>query len=215
MPPRTLILAATDLEQRLLEELGGFPSALAAIACCGFGPIAAAARTAGLLTARTPQRVLLVGIAGSLAPDRAPVGDALAFGRVLLEGVGVGEGPDSLSPSALGFVQWDDPELGPVYDDLPLASPGPDLLTVCSASATPAQAAVRRGRFPEARAEDMEGFGVALACRMSAIPLVVVRGLSNTAGVRAAETWRVREALTAARELALSWLGREDWGPER
>jgi futalosine hydrolase len=54
----------------------------------------------------------------------------------------------------------------------------------------------------------MEAFGAALACHLAGVPLVVVRGISNHAGERDATRWRVREALAAARTLALEWLER-------
>jgi len=47
-------------------------------------------------------------------------------------------------------------------------------------------------------AEDMEGFGVALACRLHCIPLATVRGLSNVAGDRRHAGWEVERALRAA-----------------
>lgn len=76
------------------------------------------------------------------------------------------------------------------------------LLTACAASATADDAALRRHIFPAAVAEDMEGFGVALACRLSGIPLGIVRGISNTAGDRDKARWQIEPALAAAADLA-------------
>jgi futalosine hydrolase len=215
--PATLILVPTEGEERRLAELGGFAPELGARARCGFGPVAAAARAAQLVAELRPRRVLLVGIAGGYAPERAPVGSALVFARVDIEGVGAGQGPGipgpGLGPARLRFAQWDGPPGEAVHDSLPLLGPaGSLLLTVCAASGTPSEAEARRRRHPEALAEDMEGFGVALACRLLEVPLVVVRGISNRAGERDHEKWRVRDALAAARALALEWLQRDDWG---
>src|SRR5439155_15243049 len=80
------------------------------------------------------------------------------------------------------------------------------LLTTCAASDSAAHAAIRRARFPDALAEDMEGFGVALACRLAGVPLSIVRGVSNVAGERDPARWRIPAALAAARTRALSWL---------
>ena len=55
-------------------------------------------------------------------------------------------------------------------------------------------------------AEDMEAFGVALACHARQTPLTVVRGISNLAGDGDVAGWRIDEALTAARALALQEL---------
>src|SRR6056297_3744247 len=92
------------------------------IALCGFGPIAAAARTAALLAAHQPSQVLLVGIAGSYSA-RYPVATATAFGQVGCWGVGVGDGADHQTAAQLGWPQWDDPRSSRrIHDRLPLAA---------------------------------------------------------------------------------------------
>lgn len=203
-----LVLVPTSLELRQLEARGPFPGG-ALVALCGFGPVSAAARAAQCLAELRPRRVLLVGIAGSLDPERAPLRSAHAFARVRLDGVGAGEGPGFQPPSRLGFPQWEGRPGAPVEDTLELASGnGGELLTVCAASATPGEAARRHERHPEALAEDMEGFGVALACHLAGVPLTVVRGISNLAGQREKRAWCVGPALEAARLAALEWLAR-------
>ncbi len=199
------MLVPTELERRSLEARGGFPGAR--LELCGFGPVAAAARTAELLARYAPARVLLVGIAGSFDLSAAPLGTAARFAAVWLDGVGAGRGQDFLPPSRLGFAQWDGPPA--IAECLELAGGGRgELLTVCAASASPAERSERRARYPQALAEDMEAFGAALACRLAGVPLEVVRGLSNEVGVRDTATWRVREALAAAHALARERLGR-------
>jgi futalosine hydrolase len=203
---RPLVLVPTELERRKLLDLGGFPGAPAPV-LSGFGPVAAAARTAQLLAELSPPRVLLVGLAGALRSG--PLGRAISFGRVRLDGVGVGTGSSFVPASRIGFAQWDG-GTGPIEEALELSSSpegGPELLTVCAASATAAEAEERRARYPLAAAEDMEAFGVALACRIFGTPLLVVRGLSNQAGERDSSRWLVHEALAAARTEALLWLG--------
>jgi futalosine hydrolase len=206
-----LILVPTALELSRLDALGALPESLGPRALCGFGPVSAAARTAQLLVELRPRRVLLLGIAGSLSLERAPLEGARSFGRVRLDGVGAGAGASFLPPSRLGFPQWDGEER---IDETLSLSPGGqgELLTVCAASASPEEARARRDRYPDAAAEDMEGFGVALACRLACVPLAIVRGISNPAGVRERAAWRVGPALRAARTLALEWLARRDWG---
>jgi futalosine hydrolase len=203
-----LILVPTDLERRLLAELGGWPD-LPQPQVCGFGPVSAAARTAGLLALDRPRRVWLVGVAGALR-DLEP-GTARLFTRVRLDGIGAGQGDAFRAASELGFPPWED-EHGPVAESLALAGSAADpaeLLTVCSASASPAEAAARRARYPAALAEDMEAFGAALACRMAGVELAVVRGISNRAGDREHARWRLRECLAAARALLLDRVHRE------
>ena len=207
--PKTLVLVPTDRERRLL------PSSLAAggrrIELCGFGPVAAAARTAALIATHAPDRVLLVGIAGRL-DDRLRLGAAYRFLRVACHGVGAGSGAAFVPATRLGWRQWPgDPATAAaaVGDVIDLAADGGDdaatgglLLTVCAASAGVEDVATRRGLFPDAAAEDMEGFAVALACRLAGVPLSIVRGISNTAGDRDPARWLVPEAVAAAAALA-------------
>jgi futalosine hydrolase len=217
MAAPTLVLVPTALERTRLEAAGGLGSAAGPVELCGFGPVAAAARAAALLGVRRPRRVLLLGIAGSLDPARAPLGTAREFGSVRLEGVGAGEAAALVGPGELGFPQWPGAaEGGPeVVDRIALRARSEDaaeaLLTVCAASGDAEQATRRRARFPRAVAEDMEAFGVALACALEGVPLRVVRGLSNLAGDRDHSGWRVDEALAAALELARVALAEEEW----
>lgn len=209
----TLVLVPTESELSRLADEGGIDPGLGHVELCGFGPIAAAARTATLCERLAPTRVLLIGIAGAYDVDRHPVGSALAFGDVALDGVGVGEGSRLVTPPALGFPQWPgssseaghDGGTDPIYDSVTLnfaAAEGVQLLTTCAASDSPAHAAERRERFPAAVAEDMEGFAVATACRLAGVPVGIVRGISNEVGDRDPKSWRIPGALKAARELA-------------
>jgi len=200
-PPRPLLLVPTRPEEALLEALGGWPAGLR-VERCGLGVVAAAAATARLLAAERPIRVLLVGIAGVFDPARGPLGSAARFGRVRLEGVGVG----ARTPAPLSGVAGLEDDEG-TWTLLELGNgSGAELLTVCAASADAEDAARRRNRHPEALGEDMEGFAVALACRQAGVPLVLVRGFSNRVGERDPAAWRTREALASARRLALELL---------
>jgi len=218
----SLLVVPTDLEARRLAEIGGFPPGAALQELCGFGPVAAAARTAELVARLKPRRVLLLGIAGTFDAEEAPVASARAFATVTLDGVGSGSGAGFLPPSAMGFPQWPGghgSHVGPIDESLTLTLPasaapaGGRLLTVCSAAAGDAERALRRERFPDALGEDMEGFGVALACALAGVPLACVRGISNVVGEGDPGTWKVDEALAAARNLAQRLLGSE-WGPD-
>jgi futalosine hydrolase len=210
----SLVLIPTALEARRLADQGGFGTGLAIVECCGFGPVAAAARSAVLLERLRPRRVLLVGIAGAYDDRAHPVGTALGFEHVTIEGIGAGQGEGLVSPTALGFPQWPAQKPGGTDDVLELARPAGTargelglLLTTCAASADAAQAQLRKRRYPQAVAEDMEGFGVALSCAQAGVPLAIVRGISNCVGDRDPARWRIPAALAAARELALEWLG--------
>mgnify|MGYP006275826675 CR=1 FL=1 len=103
-----------------------------------------------------------------------------------------------------------------VGDLLACGWPGPTtagaglLLSACAASATAADVRIRRAAFPDAAAEEMEGFAVALACRLQRVPCGIVRGISNAAGDRERANWRIAAALEAAADLAARLL---DAGP--
>lgn len=218
----TLILVPTEVERRRLADQGGFAQAGALEALCGFGPIAASARTSQLLARLSPARVVLVGIAGTYDAALLPVGSAVEFDAVAIEGIGAGEGRGLAGPLALGFPQWPGgAESEPIHDRIVLSSgisadPGALrdrtrsalLLTTCAASDSAHQAGVRRERFPEALAEDMEGFAVAFACALHGVPVHVVRGISNVVGDRDPTHWRIPAALAAARLVALDVLAR-------
>ncbi|MFM8803852.1 MAG: futalosine hydrolase [Planctomycetia bacterium] len=211
--PRTLILVPTEMERRSLEPiLLPMPGAavpdggrLARVALCGFGPVAAAARTAQLLAEHAPARVLLVGIAGRI-DERLAVGHAYRFDQVACYGVGAGSGADFVPAAALGWQQWAGDTAAPeqVGDLIECGRGGGAgrLRTACAAAGNAADVLLRRQAFPAAVAEDMEGFGVATACRLWGVPLDIVRGISNTAGDRDASRWQVAAALEAAGRLA-------------
>ncbi len=204
----SLILVPTakerdQLQPRLLGD--GLAERHWQIATCGFGPIAAAARTMALIHAIRPPRVILVGIAGTFGEDRLPIGSATAFDAVACDGVGVGTGSDHRPASSLGWTQWQG-TAGSIGDRISLTrstdtAAAPVLLTVCAASANPAEAAQRRSRCPDAWAEDMEGYGAALSCQVEGVPLQIVRGVSNRVGDREPGNWKIDAALAAAADL--------------
>ena len=191
-----------------------------AVALCGFGLAAAGAGAAFALgnhlrtAAAGPGTalVILVGIAGTYDPLRAPVGAALLATDVRCIGIGRGTGAAHRSAAALGWPQGLPlAGLPPVGDCLPLAAPDlpgepvlrGGLLSVTAAAAHPAEAGERAAHFPGAVAEEMEAFAVGLAARLYGVPLTVIRGLSNVAGETDHAAWRTAEALAAAQDLLI------------
>jgi futalosine hydrolase len=213
---RHLILIPTEPERRLLApHLAALPPDDVAVELCGFGIVAAAARTAQLLAALRPEKVILVGIAGRL-DDRLAIGAATLFDSVACHGIGVGSGPDFIPAGTLGWRQWPGNSGEPasaIGDVLPCAVPAGGnlprerlLLTVTAAAAGPDDVSFRKAIYPEASAEEMEGFAVALACRLFRIPCTIVRGISNTAGDRDKAHWQMEAPLAAAADLVLRLL---------
>jgi futalosine hydrolase len=215
--PRHLILIPTEMERRGLEPMLAAATAWGCrAALCGFGPVAAAARAAQLIAEHKPERVLLVGIAGSL-DDRLAIGSAHRFDRVACYGVGVGSGGDFVPAAALGWQQWPGDagdasaqtggQIGDVISSAAGDRAGGEqtdlLLTVCAAAANAEDVRLRLQAFPGAVAEDMEGFAVAFACRLRGVPFDIVRGISNRAGDRDKARWQVAAAVEAAGRLTL------------
>lgn len=160
------------------------------------------------------------------------VGDAAVMDEVICHGVGVGEGEDYRSSDEMGWKQWAGDAQGSlvtadyepggepmqafsslparmsqsIQDRIPLrpvVNRKPHcLLTCCSSSASPEQAAARLQFCENAIAEDMEGFGVALACQLHQTPLTIVRGFSNLVSDRRHANWQIRDAMLSAAALA-------------
>lgn len=215
-----LILTPTQRELDGIKPLLSRPVRRADgfIELCGFGPIAAAARTMQLIAMHQPERVILVGIAGSLRPE-LEVGAAQNFRQVMCDGIGAGTGADYKSAGEIGWQHWRNAAsagngVQSGIGDAILLMPrqievwqqGRDLLTVCAASANASDVAMRSQRYPNAFAEDMEGFGVAVACYFGATSLQIIRGISNRAGDRDQRNWDIDGALRAAGELTLKTL---------
>lgn len=196
---RTGLLSVAEL--RNVISLSG-----TVVELCGFGPIAAAARTAQLLAGGDYRRVVLAGIAGSYCGS-LPIGSAFLPQQVGCWGVGAGSGAAFRIAPAIGFSQLSTEQPAPNARDLidldsPVPAPqGGLLLTCCAAAHSEDDCRQRLERFPEAVAEDMEGFGVALACRAAGLPLAIVRGISNRAGDRRVSGWAITPALVAAAHL--------------
>ena len=202
--PNWLLLIPTEFERGfvapLVEQL--IADQDVSVAICGFGPVTAAARTAALISEHQPEHVVLVGIAGSY--DNLEVGQAYRFSSVGCHGIGVGTGASFQTAQKMGWAHWtgDQPQ-GPIGDVISIdEQDSAQLLTVCAVSENQTDVNQRRSLFPDAIAEDMEGFAVAMACRLAKTRLTIVRGISNVAGDRDKSGWKIEQAITAAWKLA-------------
>ncbi len=176
-----LTLVPTELEAGMMTAPLSTPLAL-----CGFGLAEAGARAAHAIATHpeAADGVILLGAAGTYDPATYPVGSAVVAGSVRCHGIGA----EGRSPEALGFGA---PEL------LTLAGRGPEIISVAEASDATNAAAIAR-RHPEAVAEEMEGYAVALAAQQFGVDLWIVRGISNVAGDRDVSGWALPEAIRAA-----------------
>jgi nucleoside phosphorylase len=178
-----LVIVPTEIETALLFPDGApWP-----VVMCGFGLAAAGAGAAHAIAANrgaAAEGVVLIGAAGTYDPDRHPIGSAVVAGSVRCHGIGAG----GRSAAELGFAADDTVELGA----------GPQLLSVATAAASPAEAGARRAEAPQAAGEEMEGYAVALAAKRFGVRLTIVRGFSNLAGERDRGSWRMEAALGRA-----------------
>ncbi len=204
---KIVLCVPTEIEFKLLAPRVGRRRDTT-VEVLGFGPIAAAARTAWLIGEHRPQRMFLLGIAGSYSSD-LPVGTATQFQKVGCYGVGIGSGALHRSAFDVGFAQTQvlaHPGQQARSDILPLEFAAPLmnsdlLLTVCAAAADPVDVDLRLEQFPGATAEDMEGFGFAFACQQAGVGAQIIRGISNAAGQRDRKLWQVDVAADAAAKL--------------
>ena len=196
----------TEIERQHLASQPRF-NAYGPSELCGFGPVAAAARTTSQIAIHKPDRVLLIGIAGTFNASVLPVGSAAFLPRVIMHGIGVGTDETFVPAGEMGFQHWrGEGEESAIGDEIILSTPcssiSGSLLTCSAASASAQDMRNRLDRYPGVVAEDMEGYAVALACRLENVPLVIVRGISNVVGDRLSKNWQIPQALIAAWSLA-------------
>ena len=118
--------------------------------------------------------------------------------RSIAADLGAESGDGFLPVEELGFGRSVVPADAELLQRLSAALPaaiGGDVLTLSTVTGTAATAAALADRYPEAVAEAMEGFGVAVAA--GGLPFAEVRTISNPVGPRDRAAWRLREALDA------------------
>jgi futalosine hydrolase len=187
----------------------GWPGDVIAV---GVGTAAAAAGTARLLATGDYRAVISAGIAGGFA-GRIEVGGVALATESIAADLGA-DSPDGFLPlSSLGFGvdrrAVDADLLAALRAALPGAVAGP-ILTVTTVTGTAAATRDLEGRFPDAVAEAMEGFGVATAAAGAGLPFAELRTISNPVGPRDRGAWRVADALAALSEVGRA-LGKLNW----
>lgn len=170
----------------------------------GVGIASAAARTARWLTERRNHghaydAVISAGIGGAYA-GRGALGDVVVGRRTIAADLGADSPEGFLTLSDLGFgtdTLDADPDLFErVASALPAAVNG-SVLSVQTVTGTAARAAELTERHPDAVAEAMEGWGVAIAADDYRVPFVEIRTVSNLVGPRDRSTWRIDLAMGA------------------
>lgn len=214
----TLLLVPTRMELDFLST--AFHQRIADLGCkielCGFGPILAGILASQLISKHKPNKVLLLGVAGGLTQELR-VANSIEFDEVVCYGVGAGSGENYVTTQEMGWCHWrSEHDRIEIKDSIsmdnlrenPIERGSPvQLLTCCAASACEDDVKMRLAKFPDAIAEDMEGFAVAAACLVNKTPLRIIRGISNRAGDRNKSNWRMHESMAAVEVHALEVLG--------
>ncbi|MEU7798522.1 futalosine hydrolase [Micromonospora arborensis] len=206
----TGLLVVTAVPAEADAVRAGLADSTVTVAPVGVGPAVAGAATARLLAlaeaAGRPYRaVVSAGVAGGFA-GQAEVGDTVLGTASIAADLGA-ESPDGFIPidelgmplallGAGSVVRADPGLLAALRAALPAATTGP-VLTVSTVTGTAASTEELRRRHPEAVAEAMEGYGVAVAAAQAGVPFAELRTISNPIGPRDRNAWRLREALTA------------------
>ncbi|MGV9977702.1 futalosine hydrolase [Micromonospora wenchangensis] len=208
-----LVLTAVPAEAEAVRA--GLTDPTVTVRAVGVGPAVAGATTARMLAlaeaAGRPYRaVVSAGIAGGFA-GRAPVGATVLASRSVAADLGA-ESPTGfipvdelgMPPELLGggpTIDVDPALLGALRAALPQAVVG-TVLTVSTVTGTAASTTTLADRHPDAVAEAMEGYAVAVAAAQAGIPFAELRTVSNPVGPRDRDGWRMREAFTALTEAA-------------
>jgi futalosine hydrolase len=172
------------------------------VVAAGVGAAAAAAGTARALafaeaSGNPYTAVISAGVAGGF-PGRVEVGAVALCTRSIAADLGADSPEGFLSLDALGFgataLDADAALLAELRAALPDAAAGP-ILTVTTVTGTAAGAAELLERHPDAVAEAMEGFGVAVAAVQVGTPFAELRTISNLVGPRDRNVWQIGRAL--------------------
>ncbi|MDR0270883.1 futalosine hydrolase [Paenibacillus sp.] len=199
---RVLIMTAVEAErQAVMRGIGA--SNLFDVHLAGFGPAAAAARTAAELAKSDYGLVISAGIGGGFV-GKADVGSTVIADRIIAADLG-SETPDGfLSVDELGFgssVIMPDPELVQALMDAMqgagITANRGSILTVTTGTGSAETTAALTARIGDATAEGMEGFGVATAAKLWELPVLEIRTISNAVGPRDRDAWRMKEAFAA------------------
>jgi futalosine hydrolase len=211
-----LIVTAVPAEAEAVRA-GLVPDVTVTVAPAGVGPAAAAATAARLIAlaeaAGRPYRgVLSAGIGGGF-PERASLGALVLATRSVAADLGA-ESPAGFQPvEELGMplsqvgagtsIAVDPALLAELRTALPRATIGA-VLTVSTVTGTAATAEALAARHPDAVAEAMEGYGVAVAAAQAGLPFAELRAICNPVGPRDRGSWRMGEAFDALTAAAAS-----------
>jgi futalosine hydrolase len=200
-----LLCVSTALEGQ------GFPREVAgrqvAIVETGVGPVNAAFAVTRALLAARPAMVIACGVGGAYPASGLTIGDVVCAESETYGDLGAESPAGFLDMQALGFPVIDGSP--PLYNRLPLdLFPAPrraPFVTCSTCTGTDAQARAIVARTGGA-VESMEGAAIVHVARLLRVPVGEIRGISNIAGLRDRDSWRIEDAAAAARAVLVAWI---------
>jgi futalosine hydrolase len=199
--PDVLIVVATPLEAQRLPALNH-----SRIIVSGIGAVNAALSTQAALLEQPADLVLSVGIAGAYPNSGLALTNLIVSSALVYAGLGIQDGS---RVTTLGFpIAPDIFQVLPVWNKAFAYAEAAQLefgviTTLETVTTNKARAEAIEKQFL-ARAEAMEGAGVAQAALRFAVPCVELRSISNLVGDR--QNWQLQAALTTlGQTLETSW----------
>ncbi|MGN7470760.1 futalosine hydrolase [Brevibacillus sp. SAFN-007a] len=202
---RVLVVTSVAAERDAVRQGLGEDDRFTAI-IGGVGPASAAASTARALAQSRYDLVVCAGICGGFV-GRTEVGAIVVASEIVCADLGA-ETPDGFcSVDELGFGSTRVPVAGELAERVERAMQNADLpvgrgpiLTLSTVTGTAETAQSLADRMPEALAEAMEGYGVAVAAQAAGVPVLEIRTVSNAIGPRDKSAWRIKDALESLRK---------------
>lgn len=201
--PRILIVTAVEGEREAILRGLGQESERLKVLAAGVGPVASAVQTVIELKENPVDLVIIAGVAGGFI-GRAEIGSLVVADQMIAGDFGAESSDGFITIDELGFgtgkIQVEETWTQEIYQTLIRARLPVTvgmILTLTTITGTDETANRLAIHYPEARAEAMEGFGIAIAAQKLGIPVCEIRSISNAIGPRDRSAWRMGDALLA------------------
>lgn len=198
MPVDVIVCVSTELEGALLKP--HLP-----VLITGVGAVNAAIALTQFLERQGARAILSCGIGGTYPGSALQLATAVWAASECYGDLGAASTNGFLDMRALGFPVI--PGASPIYNTLPVTLRPRDTIALPFVTVNTCTGSDAAAREIEARTrgavETMEGAAIAHVAAVYGIPMGEVRGISNLAGNRDREVWRVKDAAAAAQEALL------------
>ena len=207
-----ILAAATELELHSFRTLSNELSDLILdYWITGVGPIATTQFLEKNITAKSPDLIIQIGIAGAIN-DQIDIGSSVAVKEEMISDMGVWEADGYKDIFDLGFA---DRNTFP-YQHGMLVNPHQQLLSqsklplvksfgVNEISTSAEKISLLKHQF-NVDIESMEGNAFHYVCLMNKIPFIQLRGISNYVGDRDKSRWKIKESLQTTYDACMTLL---------